>query len=248
MKPVFYRQLIFVILLLLAFILVVGALFLSNNSLAAVIDDEDDAKKALNRYNDVDVVIDEDEQVYADVFIADGMITIRGEVYGDVVAIWSDVEIKRTARIFGNVVSYHSEIKKDEDSKIAGDLISISSFRVSIADFREIPGYRTEYQLFSKRDEDDAGMQVVVGKDETISGDVIVYGKELSVKGKIDGDLYCLDGDVYLAESAAVDGHTINFDGRLEVDRGALVTGEFFDSTSEVVVVEDEEKFDERDE
>ncbi len=248
MKSVFYRQLIFVILLLLAFILVVAALLLSNGSFAAVIDDEGQAKKALNRYNDVDVVIGEDEKVYADFFIADGVLTIHGEIYGDVVAIWSEVQIKRTARIFGNIVSYHSEIKKDEDSKIAGDLISISSFRVRISDFREIPGYRTEYHLFSKRSDDEGNMQVVIGKDETISGDVIVFGKELSVKGKVDGDLYCLDGDVYLAESAAVDGHAINFDGRLEVAPNALVTGELFDGASEVGVVEQQEKFDERDE
>lgn len=248
MKPVFYRQLIFVILLLIAFILVVGALLLGNNGFAAVINEGDESKKALNRYNDVDVIIDEDEKVYADVFIADGTLTIQGEIYGDVVAVWSDVEIKRTARVFGNVISYHSEIKKDEDSKIAGDLISISSFRVRITDFREIPGYQAEYQLFSKKGDTESIAPVVIGKDETISGDVIVYGRELSVKGKVDGDLYCLDGDVHLAESAAVDGHVVNFDGRLNVVRGALVTGELFDSTSEVVVIEDEEKFDEQDE
>ena len=110
MKSVFYRQIIFVILLLLAFILVVGALFLSNSALAAVVDDEGDSKKMLKRYNDEQVSIDVDDQIYADIFIADGTITIQGEVFGDVVAIWSNVEIKRQSRIYGNVCALSSSV------------------------------------------------------------------------------------------------------------------------------------------
>lgn len=227
MKSIHYRQIAFIILIFLAFILVVGALFLKGAS-AAVVDDGADVKKILKRYNNEKIFVDREQQIQADVMLIDGSITIEGEVFGDIIAVWSDVKIKRRGRVYGNVIIYHGEVKKDEDSQIAGDIITISSWRVRRSDYREIMGFKTDYHIFSG-DRDDSS---VIEDDETVSGDVIVFKQAMIIRGKVDGDVICFDGRLKVDETAAIDGHLVNYEGSLEQDEAALVTGEIFNNGS----------------
>ena len=80
------------------------------------------------------VVIDEGEQVTADITVISGDVTVNGCVEGDVVVISGNIYINSTGYIHGDAISVGGRIKKEEGAKVTGSTISIR------APFLMLPG------------------------------------------------------------------------------------------------------------
>jgi len=80
------------------------------------------------------VVIEEDEFIRGDVVTLRGTIRVRGEVDGDVVAIFGSVELDSTARVKGDVVSVGGKIYRSRAARVGGDLVQTSLTGVKIDD------------------------------------------------------------------------------------------------------------------
>ncbi|MEE4312259.1 MAG: hypothetical protein V2J62_10380, partial [candidate division KSB1 bacterium] len=241
MKAVQLRQLLLLIILVLAFLLVVSAFIVTSSGFAAAKPElavlyaeagADAKKKDIIQYRDDNVIIFGKEEIRADILVIDGIITVNGTVYGDVIGIRSDVILENSAVVFGNIICYQGDVRKESGSTLAGDVIRFDEDDVITVKYRDNTEYTFPYHVFSDDDEID------VESYETISGDVILVDGEISVRGKIDGDIIALDSDVEIIESAAVDGHVIAYDSECDIEDGALITG----VTIETEEIEDEDE------
>lgn len=70
--------------------------------------------------------IDEREMIKGNIVVMDGDLTIEGEVDGDVLVIFGDVEICEHAAITGNITSIGGQISQDENSIVNGNQIETS--------------------------------------------------------------------------------------------------------------------------
>ncbi len=242
MKSLYDRQLVFLIFLFIAFLLVIGALIYVNSVFAgeenALPSDSIATKKSLVRYQNDDIVIDKDQRISSDVVIQDGMISISGEIDGDVIALQSDVIVRPSAIIYGNIYCYLGDVRKDDGAKIAGDIIRADDEEVDHVRCRDIADYEFPYHIFADVD------QTMIEKDETISGDIFIFESNVDVRGKIDGDVISLFSEITIQETAAIDGHVLNYEGEMTVSPEALITGERFDQSEESEMEESEEELD----
>lgn len=70
-----------------------------------------------------DVIIEEDERIDGDVVIMKGSAHLKGEVDGDIVAIFGDIKLDSTGYVRGDVVSVGGKIFRDEGSYVGGDVV-----------------------------------------------------------------------------------------------------------------------------
>ena len=238
MKSLYYRQIVFLILLFIAFLLIIGALIFAGSASSAEANamwDEHHSggKKKLIRYEKDNIIISSDEKVKADIIITDGKLTIKGEIFGDVIALRSEVKFDHTGIVYGNVVSYHSDVTKEEGAKIAGDLISAGSRKISHSEYNEIEDYSVPYHVFARPvTDEDTAQTIIIDENETIPGDIIAFNVNVLAHGKVDGDFIALSSKINISETAAVDGHVINCEGSIKKSDEALVTGVIYDEGS----------------
>ncbi|MBN2009183.1 BamA/TamA family outer membrane protein [candidate division KSB1 bacterium] len=89
-------------------------------------------EKDKRQYNDDvvrffgDVTIEEDEVINGDVVCMRGTIKLLGEVHGDVVAIFGNVDMDSTSTVTGDVVSVGGHITRDEGARVGGDIVQTS--------------------------------------------------------------------------------------------------------------------------
>jgi len=81
-----------------------------------------------------DITIEPDEVIRGDVVTLRGTITVKGEVDGDVVAVFGSVELDSTAYVDGDVVSVGGKIFKEEGAYIEGDIVQTSLTGVKVDD------------------------------------------------------------------------------------------------------------------
>ncbi len=216
MQSMQLKQFLFLVLLLIGFLIIFGIIIYSSTARAEVSEETFFAKKKLIQYADADVTIDEDEVIEGDIVIKDGTISIAGDIYGDVVAIYSDVNLAASASIYGHVINFKGHVSKDDAARIAGDIVYLED-EMEIVECRNFPSF--EFQMNAVEDD------LEIDDDETISGDVITLDNAIVVYGKVDGDIINILGDIIIKESGAVDGHVITYKGRIEKEPDALVTG-----------------------
>ena len=216
MQSMQLKQLLFLVLLLIGFFIIFGIIIYSSTARAAISEETFSAKKKLIQYADVDVTIDEDEVIEGDIVIKDGSITIAGDIYGDIIAFYADVELNPSASIYGHVINYKGNVIKSDAARIAGDIVHLED-EFEIVECRNFTSFEFHLNTF----DDD----VEIDDDETISGDIVILDNEIIVYGKVDGDIINVLGDIIIKESAAVDGHVITYKGKIEKEKDALVTG-----------------------
>ncbi len=73
-----------------------------------------------------DTTIEEDQLIRRDVVVVDGTIQIKGEIEGNVLCIYGDIELDENARVLGNVISIEGIIWTNEGSFVEGDIIETS--------------------------------------------------------------------------------------------------------------------------
>ena len=217
MQSVQFRQILFLILLLIAFLVIFGILIYTSTLEAAALESSPFLKKKLLHYTEEEITIDKDEILEADIIIESGQISVHGKIYGDIIALDSDVELISEANVYGHVICYNGAIYRDEDAQIAGDIIQLDETNIEMVGGRNLIGYGFQLnQYLSDR---------VIEENETISGDILVLNHELIVKGKVDGDVINILGMTILKPTAAIDGHVIGYKGKIAVNNEALVTG-----------------------
>ena len=70
-----------------------------------------------------DAEIDRDEAIDGDVLIVGGDLKVDGEVNGDVLAIFGDIDLGPSAEVKGDVISVNGKVWSDEDAEIQGDIV-----------------------------------------------------------------------------------------------------------------------------
>ncbi|MFZ5517361.1 MAG: BamA/TamA family outer membrane protein [Candidatus Zhuqueibacterota bacterium] len=110
-------------------------------------------KKSRNKNSDIfrfmgDVTIEKDELIRGDVVAFRGTVTVEGEVDGDVVAIFGNVELDSAAYVDGEVVSVGGKVFREDGAYVSGDMVqtSLTGVKVDNAD-----------QHVSERERDDSG-------------------------------------------------------------------------------------------
>jgi hypothetical protein len=70
-----------------------------------------------------DSSIDEKQYVESDVVVLNGTLRIAGEIRGNVLAIFGDVELESTAVVSGNVISVDGKVWRKNGSNVTGDIV-----------------------------------------------------------------------------------------------------------------------------
>ncbi|MBN1349904.1 BamA/TamA family outer membrane protein [candidate division KSB1 bacterium] len=88
-------------------------------------------REKTNRDEDVfrffgDVTIQPNEIIHGDVVIMKGTATVKGEVQGDVLTMFGDVELVADSYVNGNVTSVGGKIWREEGSYVSGDVLETS--------------------------------------------------------------------------------------------------------------------------
>ena len=98
------------------------------------------------------VSIEPDEFIRGDVVTLRGTVHVQGEVDGDVVAVFGNVELDSTAWVNGDVVSVGGKIYRSRNAHVGGDIVqtSITGVRVNNGDQHTSVG-RTRYSVRSKK-------------------------------------------------------------------------------------------------
>lgn len=239
MQSLQLKQILFLIFIVIALIIIFGVLIYTSTVSAEELMDPAWAKKKLIHYQHDDVTIDEDEVIEADIVLEFGEISLAGEVYGDIIALNSDVILESTAKIYGHVVCYDGDVETDEDARIAGDIIIVDDSNIDVVGGRNLIGYGFQLNQYQNN--------LVVGEDETITGDVLILNHELTINGKIDGDVINILGRTIIKPTAAVDGHVIAFKGQIATTNTPLVTGRIL-GLGEETRTDKRDKLRERDE
>jgi len=240
MQSVQFRQIIFLIFILIAFMIIFGILIYSSTAAANEPADPSFAKKKLVHYDHGDVTIDEEEVIEADIVIESGEIKIAGEVYGDIIALNSDVELEAEASIYGHLICFDCQLDQAEEAQIAGDIILLDENSIEMAGGRNLIGYGFQLNQYQS--------DTVIEESESVVGDILVLNHELVIKGKVDGDVINILGRTIIKPTAAVDGHAIAFHGQIATSNEALVTGRILglEKEEETVEVDSERERDER--
>jgi len=240
MQSVQLKQVLFLIFILLAFMIIFGILIYTSTVMAEESSDPSLAKKKLVHYDHGDVTIDEDEVIEADIVLESGEITIAGEVYGDIIALNSDVAIEAEADIYGHLICFNCKVDQDKEAHIAGDVVLLNENSIDIAGGRNLIGYGF---LLNQCQSD-----TVIEEGETVKGDILVLNHKLVIKGKVDGDVLNIFGRTIIKPTAAIDGHVIAFQGEIAISNNALVTGRILglEEETETVEVDTERERDEK--
>lgn len=70
-----------------------------------------------------DAEIKKDEYINGDVICLKGTLEIKGEVNGNVLALYGDVELKSNAYVEGDVISFGGKVWSDEGAVVEGDIV-----------------------------------------------------------------------------------------------------------------------------
>jgi len=70
-----------------------------------------------------DVIIEENEVMDGDVVIMKGSASVKGEVDGDIVAIFGNIDLDSTGYVMGDVVSVGGKIYREPGSYVGGDVV-----------------------------------------------------------------------------------------------------------------------------
>lgn len=81
-----------------------------------------------------DVTIEPDEIIRGDVVTVRGTIQVKGEVKGDIVAVFGNVDLDSTAYCDGDVVSVGGKIYREVGAFVSGDLVQTSFTGVKVDD------------------------------------------------------------------------------------------------------------------
>jgi len=232
---------LFLIFIFIAFMIIFGILI--HSSIASASESANFSylgKKKLVHYNQSEVTIDEDEVIEADIVIESGEIKIAGEVYGDIIAFESEVKLEADAELYGHLICFNCELDRSEESHIAGDIILLDENSIEVAGGRNLIGYGFQLNQFQS--------DTIIEEDESVVGDILVLNHELVIKGKVDGDVINILGRTIIKPSAAIDGHTIAFQGQIATSNKALVTGRILglEKENETVEVDTDRERDER--
>ncbi len=217
----YLRQLLFLLFLFLAFLIVIGMLIFTGSGQAAT--NAPGGKKKLYTFTDESTIISQDEQFEGDVLLTDSRMTVEGVVFGDIYVNRGTVNLSSTARIFGNVYAYESIINKQDSARIGGDVLQFSlkkAITLEKIKCSDISGYQYPYRVLKQPVD-----TTMIATAETHSGDLVVLQHTLVVNGKVDGDVLVIAGHLIINDSAAVDGHIIQFDSDLTISGNPLVTG-----------------------
>ena len=87
-------------------------------------DDIDFQQREITRWGK-DVIIDEDERVFADITVISGNVTVNGYVDGDIVVIGGDIYVNTTGYVDGDAIAVGGRVKKYDGGKVTGSTISI---------------------------------------------------------------------------------------------------------------------------
>lgn len=97
-----------------------------------------------------DYEIKEDESIRGNILLAKGTLLIKGEVDGDVLVLFGDVELDSTAFVDGDVIAVDGKVWLEEGASVHGDIIERGPFT---RDGRDYEGEKSEetYINTSKR-------------------------------------------------------------------------------------------------
>lgn len=70
-----------------------------------------------------DAEIEEDELITGDVLVLKGTLQLDGEVEGDVIAIFGDIELGQNAFVDGDVISVNGKVWTEDESNVKGDIV-----------------------------------------------------------------------------------------------------------------------------
>ncbi len=95
-----------------------------------------------------DAEIAEDEAIRGDVVVLNGDLRIKGEIGGNVLVLFGDVEVDSTALVDGDVVSAGGKIWRERGAAILGDVIETD--QVSGRDRPQSTGYRKARAVYDR--------------------------------------------------------------------------------------------------
>ncbi|HDP98235.1 MAG TPA: hypothetical protein ENN22_03510, partial [bacterium] len=217
MQSVQIRQILFLLFLLIAFFIVFGFLIYYSTLEAAESAPGFFGKKKLIHYQSDHITIDTDEVIEADILLERSEISISGKIFGDIIALETDVELNANAEIYGHVICYNGILDITDEARVAGDVIIIDSLQILITGGRNLVGYGFQLNIFQS--------DSTISKEQNLSGDILILNQDLVIEGRIDGDVYNILGKTIIKSSGAIDGHAICYLGQLILDKQALVTG-----------------------
>jgi cytoskeletal protein CcmA (bactofilin family) len=79
-----------------------------------------------------DVKIDASETIDGDVVVMKGVVELKGEVEGDVVAVFGDVVLSPSAYVDGDVVSVGGRVRREAGSTVTGDVVETTMTGVRV--------------------------------------------------------------------------------------------------------------------
>ena len=74
-----------------------------------------------------DALIDEEELISGDVIVVGGTLLVKGEIRGDVLALFGDVELESSALVEGDVVSVDGKVWRHQSALVEGDIVERTS-------------------------------------------------------------------------------------------------------------------------
>ena len=169
----------------------------------------------INRF-DSDVYVQIHEKIEGDVIVKDGKITIKGEIYGDVMAIYGDIVIENQGVIYGHAIVYQGKVVKYSGAKIAGDILEMYNGKTRYRTCRDIRGINKSIVQYKR--------QTTINRHERIDGDVVILKGDLRVEGEVNGDILAIAGDVTVRSDGLVIGHVVTCNGNVKKrNRGRII-------------------------
>ncbi|MDZ7260539.1 MAG: DUF5686 family protein [candidate division KSB1 bacterium] len=237
MQRIYLKQALFLLIMTLALLLIISAFILSHVNGMTVETLTRDKGKIIRFYNDT--VVEEEEKLRGDVVITHANITIKGKVYGNVIAIFGNIEVRSDGMIYGHAIAYRGEIAKNREARIAGDLLEISPSGINYSTGRDFKNFDRKLNRFSGN--------TVIARDEKIRGDVVVVNGDLVIKGEIEGSVCTFLGDILVKPSGTIAGHAISYKGKVDKEPGSNIVGEILEIPSGISSQDFQEKFTDRD-
>lgn len=171
----------------------------------------------INRF-DSDVYIQYHEKIDGDVIVTDGTITIKGEIYGDVIVKYGDIVLENRGVIYGHAIVYQGKVIKHTGAKIAGDILEVYNGKTRYTTCRDVRGIKKSIIQYKKR--------TTIHSRERIDGDVVILDGDLIVEGEVNGDILSISGDVIMRSYGLVIGHVITCNGDIEKKNHSRIIGD----------------------
>ncbi len=131
----------------------------------------------------------------------------------------------------GNILKELDKGLELKELTLEGDSVVIVLDNDSIFSFSYDPS-EPAYKI--KTDKVHFAGKLVIGENETIEGDVVSAFGDIIVKGTVEGGVFAMSGDIYVASTGYIEGTAAAFSGKIKLEPGARVEGPTMDGKKRI--------------